>query len=255
MRQVDGGQDLLDESMIDGYKIFLVDTYSSKLDEVASVGRKLNKNCCSNSTYSVSVRGRILVDYARFMIVPYKGSFSLPVGLHSDPIQDSNAGVSTLIQGRISVSVDTPNQFKNDPLVKPVACDAIADTVPGVRASMVIIRGIAIDRRRLQVSRRLSLRRLVASVTISYMILLPQEYVGTVFDQTTLAPDSLRANMNARLVEIGLSYKVFRVTVSEPNSTSIGDMDALVNIARMKAMSFGTLLLLSAPAAFNAYLS
>jgi len=220
-KQAEGLQTSIDESMLDGYMIFIVDRFGNKLEGVATVPKKPMKKCCSHDTYSATISGALPENYSQFVIVPYQGNFSLPIGTPSDDIVDVVTGEARLMKGDVTITVEGHSRLDvaNNPLVWASARLAIADTIQDVTVSMVQITDI------LAVGRRLTDNSgtLGGQVKITYEILLPQSYGGADVEQSSISTTTLMEKLNVRMAQAGISYRVKAVTVSTPTKSKVGD--------------------------------
>ncbi|CAJ1384942.1 unnamed protein product, partial [Effrenium voratum] len=78
--------DQVDESMLDGYELWIVDSCGERLLFVASLQKRSAPmetwmtECCDASTYSLDVNMALPSDYFGFMVVPYQGAERLAAG-------------------------------------------------------------------------------------------------------------------------------------------------------------------------------
>jgi len=193
------------ESMIDGYKVYIVDACERKQLHLVTVLKSakavepLSNACCTPNAYSVGVTGTIPSNGKKLMIVPFKGGFELEVGRTVD-IADSVLGDVKIIQGKIIIEVDNSTALKNDKIVLHQMLQAIADVLGGVDSSMIRITEVISARRLEEASVP---RKLAGDVVVNYEILIPRGSRVSVREVETsirsLEPSALRESLNNRL--------------------------------------------------------
>jgi hypothetical protein len=225
------------ETMIDGYKVYIVDDCERKLstEPLATVPKSVKAayvpephDCCIGNAYQIVAAGPVPAKGKKFMIVPYQGLLELDAGRTID-IKDKEQGQADIITGALKVTVENPADFAKDDKVRQQLRQAIADILDGIDASMVRIISVDAAGRRLEASVP---RKLQGDVVVNYEVLIPPGSQVT-FAQVQkniaeLKPDIVKSKLNARLTD----HEVTEFTFEEPelspasNGGSTNDSDA-----------------------------
>jgi len=213
----------IDESMIDGYKVYLIDDCNRKGPSGLQVPKKTHDsdNCCHNDVYSVTFEGCPPADKDRFMIVPYQGDFELPHGVSTSALVDVTGGA--VVRAALRMTVPDADKFREDPAVKGGLQEAVANSIPGVDKEQVnIIDILLVESRRLgAVERELA----GGAVKVIFEVLVTEESTVTATDigsRLETATDKLQSNVAASLTNYQVEVQEITSTVEtiEPPTTT-----------------------------------
>lgn len=232
------------ESMIDGYKVYVVDACERKRELVGTVPKSAkaveppSNACCTPNAYSIVVGGTIPEDGKKLMIVPFQGGFELEAG-RTVVIADGVEGVVEIVTGSIKVEVDNPTAFANDRKVLTQLAQALADSLEGVDSGMIRIVDVISARRLEEAS---TPRKLAGIVVVNYEVLIPSGHSVTASKVKTavrsIKSDDLEKTMNSRLTD----YDVIAVLeIADPTSNRFvgrgsGHLDAASRVLPIPAL-------------------
>jgi len=232
--------DRIAEDIIDGYKAYIVDSCSRKLQLVGIVPKKVGlaasqTTCCNPGWYSLAAAGRLPAKASRFMIVPYRGSFELPAGVVTATFEDKTSGKAEMIKGDLIVSVRDAEAAMADPAFEAALRASIACALPDLDGSMArIARTRRWDQRPPRDRRRRRLNGnhsdgepLEELVMVEYEILIPDGVDTVSLDTVTSAlqdaeiEQTLTDALREKLQELGSHLPVEVMDVSVPTTRMI----------------------------------
>lgn len=174
----------LDETMITGYAIRIVDAHGNVYGDVLGrigVKPKPTEDCCDPLAYSITVSGDWpTVDGAMvggmFMITPYKTistsqEFMMPLGTMTSVFADSTTGSVNIVPATLSLTVENPEKLVNDPSFHDVLAESIAQAMAGIEKEMIFIDSVSVARRLSGHGRRLA----AGAIKVNYRIMLPAD--------------------------------------------------------------------------------
>jgi len=293
LMKYDGTDTTFTENLVDGYKVYIVDTKGRKLslygpadlnaetklypngyddrfcvamlDKVVS---PLGSDCCADGLYSVSISVTLPSGYDKFLIVPYQGKYELPMSLLSATIFDSSSGVAEKVTGSFTLAVSNIEEAKKSLKFRDACRAGLANTLPGVSKDDIRITDIKAapaGTRRLglghlasrleEASNRLaSHRRLAAgSVVVEYEIILPESYSGPAISSTSISAATLKEKINKAVADSGAGITVTAVSNIAAPTTTSVGTPGASGGARRTAELFASLTLVAIAAALRMF--
>jgi len=162
-RNTAGVAGVIDESMLVGYMVQIVDAHGYKKADTGPAGNVLKKPaqenpCCDRLEYSTTLKGDWPAGGSHFMIVPYtcdqsyitadgkcpsnSSTYMLPVGTLSAAFVDVQEGTVKIIAATITMTVNNPDAFAANPASVGIVQESIAESIAGVEKSMVNVKNI-----------------------------------------------------------------------------------------------------------------